>query len=184
MTAQVHDPKGKGFAKWDINGVVFEDFTSPILVDFLNGNRSRVIDFTTLKDGFDLTRKTYPLKKNEVIDMVFQNSVGPSGTCEYHPWHTHGHAFWDLTSGPGKYPEGLDQSTVLANPVIRDTTIVYPNPTAKGVPDAACGWRLVRFVADNPGVWAVHCHIIPHMISGLMFVMEEAVDEIPLIPQQ
>lgn len=30
------------------------------------------------------------------------------------------------------------------------------------------GWVLIRFVADNPGLWAFHCHIGWHMAAGLM----------------
>lgn len=32
----------------------------------------------------------------------------------------------------------------------------------------AYGWSLIRFVADNPGLWALHCHISWHMESGLL----------------
>lgn len=40
-------------------------------------------------------------------------------------------------------------------------------------PDAQ-GYAVVRFVADNPGVWAFHCHIDLHSASGMMlyFVVE------------
>lgn len=33
---------------------------------------------------------------------------------------------------------------------------------------------LIRFLQDNPGFWAVHCHITTHMIQGKMIVLEEA----------
>nr|GFB65996.1 laccase-17-like [Tanacetum cinerariifolium] len=34
-----------------------------------------------------------------------------------------------------------------------------------GVP--AGGWVAIRFRADNPGVWFMHCHIEIHMSWGL-----------------
>jgi hypothetical protein len=30
------------------------------------------------------------------------------------------------------------------------------------------GYTLIRFVADNPGAWAFHCHITWHMEAGLL----------------
>jgi hypothetical protein len=34
----------------------------------------------------------------------------------------------------------------------------------------------VAFVADNPGIWADHCHNLPHAADGLMaHVMYEGV---------
>ena len=32
------------------------------------------------------------------------------------------------------------------------------------------GYSVIRFKANNPGVWALHCHIGPHMASGMMMV--------------
>jgi FtsP/CotA-like multicopper oxidase with cupredoxin domain len=32
----------------------------------------------------------------------------------------------------------------------------------------AFGWALIRFKADNPGLWALHCHISWHMEAGLL----------------
>ncbi|KAE8443950.1 hypothetical protein EG329_001174 [Mollisiaceae sp. DMI_Dod_QoI] len=66
-----------------------------------------------------------------------------------HPFHLHGHQFWELASGSGNFDYengyvGLNTS----NPMRRDTMTVN-----------AYGWSLVRFVADNPGLWALHCHI-------------------------
>src|SRR5271167_2001452 len=30
------------------------------------------------------------------------------------------------------------------------------------------GFTLIRFVPDNPGAWALHCHITWHMEAGLL----------------
>lgn len=27
-----------------------------------------------------------------------------------------------------------------------------------------CGFKIIRFIADNPGVWNMHCHISSHMV--------------------
>lgn len=45
----------------------------------------------------------------------------------------------------------------------RDTLLVEPNGNA-----------VIRFKADNPGVWLFHCHIEWHIISGLVVTFVEA----------
>ena len=30
----------------------------------------------------------------------------------------------------------------------------------------AMGYVVVRFKADNPGIWMFHCHILSHMLEG------------------
>lgn len=39
---------------------------------------------------------------------------------------------------------------------------------------AAEGYTVVRFVADNPGVWFFHCHMDWHNIAGLAATFVEA----------
>jgi L-ascorbate oxidase len=69
-------------------------------------------------------------------------------------------ALQDLGSGPGVcgYPAAINSSALnLANPATRDT-----------------GCSVLRFVADNPGLWPFHCHILWHLLMGqqLYFVVE------------
>ena len=95
---------------------------------------------------------------------------------EEHPWHLHGHSFWVIGSGPGKYNESLDLSREPR--ILRDTTTLYPYSGAyfqdKIRPGDPCGWKVIRFRADNPGVWPLHCHITAHMIMGMMVVFKES----------
>ncbi|KWU44544.1 hypothetical protein RHOSPDRAFT_17827 [Rhodotorula sp. JG-1b] len=70
-----------------------------------------------------------------------------------HPFHLHGHKFWIMGQGQGRYQE---QALQEQNPMRRDT-VVFPAYT----------WTVLRFVADNPGVWIMHCHLVWHMASGL-----------------
>lgn len=45
----------------------------------------------------------------------------------------------------------------------RDTILVRPN-----------GNIVLRFRADNPGIWLFHCHIEWHVVSGLVATMIES----------
>ncbi|KAI0010989.1 putative multicopper oxidase [Xylariaceae sp. FL0662B] len=101
----------------------------------------------------------------ETIDIILQNMDENS-----HPFHLHGAQMWVLGAGHGYFPgyealglrpEGrglLDpaNSSVVDNPLKRDTV------TVEGF-----GWTLLRFVADNPGVWLFHCHVIWHSEAGM-----------------
>lgn len=63
-----------------------------------------------------------------------------------HPIHLHGHAFQVL---------GINGTTISG--AVRDTVLV-----------PAMGRVLVAFDANNPGRWALHCHNLYHMMSGMM----------------
>jgi len=57
-------------------------------------------------------------------------------------------------TGVGKYQ---GQALNATNPLRRDTVLM-----------PAYTWTVLRFVADNPGMWAFHCHLSWHMAAGLL----------------
>jgi len=63
-----------------------------------------------------------------------------------HPIHIHGHTFKLISSDKLSRPEHHT-----------DTLLLLPDETAE-----------VAFVADNPGNWMFHCHIIEHQENGMM----------------
>ncbi|CAG8603142.1 1059_t:CDS:2, partial [Ambispora gerdemannii] len=174
-----------GGRQWTVNAVSFMDPQSAILLDLYSGNRPVYTDYSKLlANGHNVSIGTYPLRYKETIDLVFQNTFGAEGTCDYHPWHLHGHSFWEIAQGPGEFSFSDTSSFTIQKssrrrensiPIYRDTTLIYPSP-GTGVPSQGCGWKVVRFIADNPGVWVAHCHIVPHMLMGMMVAFEEATD--------
>lgn len=66
-----------------------------------------------------------------------------------HPIHLHGHSF-ELRD-----PRNGDATAV------RDTVLLAPEESAE-----------IAFVADNPGKWMLHCHVLEHQASGMMGVVE------------
>lgn len=103
---------------------------------------------------------SHVLGHNEVIQIVLNN--GDDGT---HPFHLHGHNFQLLYRSPedaGVFIE--DESITFPTvPMRRDTVVVRGN-----------GNIVLRFRADNPGVWLFHCHIEWHMDQGLVATFVEA----------
>ena len=67
-------------------------------------------------------------------------------TSRAHPIHIHGHTMTVLNA------------SLLQRPLHRaDTVLVLPNERVT-----------VGFVADNPGNWMIHCHVIEHQETGMM----------------
>lgn len=110
----------------------------------------------------------FVLQKDSVVDIVLNNN-----DTGKHPFHLHGHVFQVIARGAG-VPDDEPIEPFDANnppefpeyPMIRDT--VYVNPQS---------YIVLRFKADNPGVWFFHCHIEWHLEQGLAIVLIEAPEE-------
>ncbi|KAJ1914195.1 ferroxidase fet3 [Coemansia sp. S100] len=105
------------------------------------------------------------LKHNEVIELVIH-----SPNTLPHPLHLHGHAFQITEYGPADLlvPNNRTVAPVVKNtgvPARRDTMVIPPFQYIK-----------VRFRADNPGVWLLHCHMDIHFALGMAMTFVEAPD--------
>ena len=69
-----------------------------------------------------------------------------------HPFHVHGHSFKLVATDGNPVPE-VAQLT-------KDTVLIAPGERYD-----------LELVADNPGVWMVHCHIEHHMANGMMLLL-------------
>ncbi|KAL4185277.1 hypothetical protein AMTRI_Chr10g5100 [Amborella trichopoda] len=99
--------------------------------------------------------KTVVLKFNTSVEVVLQDT-GILG-AESHPLHLHGFNFFVMGQGFGNYDPSKDPAKFnLVDPMERNTV---------GVPSG--GWVAIRFLADNPGVWFMHCHLEVHTSWGL-----------------
>ena len=78
--------------------------------------------------------------RGERVEIAFNNT-----TMMSHPMHLHGHVF-QVVKINGRQISGA----------IRDTILVPPTATVS-----------VAFDADNPGLWAFHCHNLYHMAAGM-----------------
>ncbi|KAL6840195.1 hypothetical protein ACP4OV_030005 [Aristida adscensionis] len=101
--------------------------------------------------------KVRTLKYNSVVEIVLQNPAAVP--TENHPIHLHGFNFFVLAQGIGNFTPGAGYN--LVDPVVRNT-IAVPGG----------GWAVIRFVANNPGMWFFHCHLDPHVPMGLGMVFE------------
>ncbi|KAD6119803.1 hypothetical protein E3N88_11074 [Mikania micrantha] len=162
-------PNGTKFAA-SVNNVSFTLPTTALLQARFFGRPNGV--FSTNFPAFPLNRFNYTgtppnntmvshgtkvvvLPYNTTVQLVMQGTsiLG----AENHPLHLHGFNLYVVGQGTGNFNSSSDPANFnLVDPVERNTV---------GVPSG--GWVAVRFRADNPGVWFMHCHIEIHLSWGL-----------------
>lgn len=94
----------------------------------------------------DYFSKALKVKEGDLLTLRFVNN-----SMMFHPMHLHGHTF-QVTASNGYY---------VNNGPRKDTLIVKPMEIAE-----------VLVHADNPGLWALHCHNSYHMEAGMMTSMQ------------
>lgn len=108
------------------------------------------------------------LEHNNVVQLVLNNFDGGK-----HPFHLHGHHFQVLVRAESigsdddsdyyPYDPETQNVTFPEFPMRRDVLVVQPY-----------SHFVIRWVADNPGVWLFHCHIEWHLSQGLALQFVEA----------
>jgi FtsP/CotA-like multicopper oxidase with cupredoxin domain len=155
----------------------------PTLHRTIEGLRKRNESFTSMSRSDGVNSVCYDLKNDfviqhsgiKVVDLIIQNFDEGN-----HPMHLHGHKFWVLGQGHGMFP---GYESIGLKPQGRgvldgrqgglDHLIRRDVATAEGF-----GWLALRFVADNPGIWAFHCHMAWHSEAGLVMQFLGRVDEV------
>ncbi|KAG4152511.1 hypothetical protein ERO13_D04G126600v2 [Gossypium hirsutum] len=145
---------------FNVGGVYTTDFPAnpPVQFDYTNPSINLDPPLLFAPKGTRITK----VKFNSTVEMVMQNTaiIG----VENHPMHLHGFDFHVLAQGFGNFNPATDTPKYnLVNPQMRNTVSV---PVG--------GWAVIRFVANNPGVWFMHCHFDGHMAIGLStaFIVE------------
>ncbi|XP_058093572.1 laccase-4-like isoform X2 [Magnolia sinica] len=134
---------------FNVSGVFTEDFPGNPPIKF-NYTGSLPTNMQTMNGT-----RLYKLAYNSKVQVVFQDTgfIAP----ENHPIHLHGFNFFAVGRGLGNFNPKTDPANFnLVDPVERNTI---------GVPSG--GWTAIRFRADNPGVWFLHCHLEIHTTWGL-----------------
>ena len=116
--------------------------------------------------------------------------------------HIHGHEFYVMQKGYGKidmdtmnlYPNGSHPAfeCTPGEPYCATTRQVWPDEklnlqydgiqkrTTVTIP--ANGWVVVRFIANNPGMWLFHCHTFSHLMEGQAILLDVTDQGIPKVP--
>jgi iron transport multicopper oxidase len=100
------------------------------------------------------------IKSGQIVQIHMQNPhMYP------HPMHLHGHVFQVVATGLGSW--NGDEGSLPNVPLKRDGFVV-----------PAFGYAVIRFKADNPGVWFFHCHIDFHLVGGMAATIIESADQL------
>ncbi|XP_071140315.1 uncharacterized protein [Mytilus edulis] len=197
---------GKSFTPGSVNG---RRFISPTKIALANPKDMDYPCDNTECDEQKICTCTYSLnlKHGDTVQMVFLNMGSGKGWA--HPIHMHGHTFYVLKMGYAQYDNrtgemigenkdidcrgGVAKNESFCNdatwsnsswvngnipdlelkkPVRKDTIIV---PSG--------GYVVTRIVADNPGVWFMHCHIELHANDGMAIIINESHANHPSPPQ-
>jgi FtsP/CotA-like multicopper oxidase with cupredoxin domain len=81
-----------------------------------------------------------PIAKGERVELVLVNK-----TPMPHPMHLHGHEYQVVEIDGQRFPGA-----------VRDTVLMPPGKRV-----------VVAFDANNPGLWAFHCHLLYHLDAGM-----------------
>lgn len=103
-------------------------------------------DFNILTMNARCYPGTAPLvaQRGERVRIRFGNL----SAMDHHPIHLHGYAFRITETDGGSIPASAQHP---------DTTVLVPTGST----------RTVEFVADNPGDWAMHCHMTHHLMNQM-----------------
>ena len=123
----------------------------PLLYKYLSREGGPYMDTATaIVDGVEVVAGNanvpFVVATGEVVDVLFINHDGGE-----HPLHFHGQNYWVIASSAFPEAEALYAGAYL----MRDTVSV-----------PADGWVKIRFLANNPGIHLLHCHIDWHVAAG------------------
>ena len=153
------DNLGNGVNYAFFNNITYTTPKVPTLLSVLSAG-----DAASNELVYGTNTNSFVLQGGDVVDIVLNNlDTGK------HPFHLHGHVFQLIerheeipdTEDPVAY-NSTDHADWPEYPMLRDTVYVRPQ-----------SYIVMRFKADNPGVWFFHCHIEWHLDQGLAIQLIE-----------
>ncbi len=109
-------------------------------------NPNEMTEFNVLTMNAKAFPGTAPLvvKKGERVRI----RIGNLSAMDHHPIHLHGYQFLITETDGGYIPRSAQQP---------ETTVLVPVGST----------RTIEFVADEPGDWAMHCHMTHHVMNQM-----------------
>ncbi len=109
-------------------------------------NPNEMTDFNLLSINGKVFPGTDPLvaRKGQRIRI----RIGNLSAMDHHPIHLHGYQFRITETDGGQIPEAAQ---------LPETTVLVPVGST----------RTIEFVADEPGDWALHCHMTHHVMNQM-----------------
>ncbi|NNH65530.1 multicopper oxidase family protein [Rhizobium laguerreae] len=99
-------------------------------------------------DGHSGMEPALTFQRGRSVVLILRNQ-----TAWWHPMHLHGHSMRVLSRN----------GAPVAHRQWQDTVLMAPKDVVE-----------VALVADNPGDWMLHCHVMDHQMTGMMTVLRVA----------
>lgn len=123
------------------------------------------------------------LRLNATVELIIVDEAHTISRMN-HPFHLHGFAFHVMDMG--QHPEGVPLTAALVQRMLLTRTfdsVMGSGKTRSDDPERipalkdtmsipSRGYVRVRFLADNPGFWFMHCHFEWHMAIGMAIVVQ------------
>ncbi|XP_055907069.1 uncharacterized protein LOC129942238 [Eupeodes corollae] len=114
------------------------------------------------------------IRKDSIVELVIVDESTAVGRM-HHPFHLHGYRF--MVTALGQHPLGLPMTVARAMQMERQRGLPrnYHNnrpPFKDTVSIPSCGFAVVRFRANNPGYWLMHCHYEWHLAIGMGLILQ------------
>ncbi|XP_011154580.1 laccase isoform X2 [Harpegnathos saltator] len=123
------------------------------------------------------------LPYNGIVELIIIDETGVPGL--HHPFHLHGYAFNIMGVGVPNNGTGVTVEEIKRmdrRGLLRRRRSSVPFKDTIAVPNR--GYAIVRFRADNPGYWLLHCHFIYHLATGMGNVFHVGgPSDVPPVPQ-
>ncbi|KAJ9178454.1 hypothetical protein P3X46_010334 [Hevea brasiliensis] len=132
--------KYNGFTKWAINNVSLSLPATPYLGSLkygLQGAFDQANPPENYPEKYDVMKPPvnpnttvgsgiYKFGYKNTVDVILQNANAlKTGVSEVHPWHLHGHDFWVLGYGEGKFTNNDESKFNLKNPPYKNTAVIF-----------------------------------------------------------
>jgi len=147
--------------------ISFQDDASGVNLAYLNDISFQLptvpalYEVSTGANSFAASSHVTLMNTGGVVEIVYNNfDTGD------HPFHLHGLNFQVLGYRDNDY-------MVPGQPTSEQVNFLnYDNPPIRDVVSIPIGgWVVIRFVANNSGIWFMHCHMEWHLAAGLALIM-------------
>ncbi|XP_012258923.2 laccase-like [Athalia rosae] len=111
-----------------------------------------------------------------IVEIVIVDEMGVDDL--YHPFHLHGYCFSVMGMGHGSRPKDGVRRKLTVDDIrnldlqglLNRRTDLPPYKDTIPIPNN--GYVVMRFRADNPGYWLLHCHFMYHTVIGMNVVIK------------
>lgn len=170
----LHGPGYQGMTSVQVNNISNMMPPSPLLTQLDDIEPDLLCNVSTMADRncssqFCECFHRVVAKEGEVVEIVVISGAGKSHFT--HPFHLHGYRFRIVAL------EWLNETLTLERFKEKDargeiSRRLHSAPFKDTFPIPNSGYMILRIIADNPGMWFMHCHVGLHAEIGMSLTLQ------------